>query len=426
MVRPEMDPAIKTEAPASFRWGGTDPSQVPFAVYWDESLFAAEQERIFQGPLWHYLGLEVEIPAAGDFVTRYVGTTPVVLNRTADGRAAAFVNRCAHRGALVQRERRGNCAAHVCIYHQWTYNLDGDLTGVPYRRGLNNSGGFPADFKLENHGMRKLRTATHQGVIFGSLHESPPDLKEFLSANVADRIARIFNRPLKVIGYQRQKVRANWKLMVENVKDSYHGALLHAFNSKFGFFRSTQKGDVTMSGSGVHSMLTTYATLNEQAGQAFDNVTTYKPQLTLEDATMLRRIPEFDDNIITSIISIFPSMLMLSGGNFMCYRNLRPKSVNEFEMVWTYVGYADDSADMSDLRLRQMNLFGPGGYVSIEDAEALEIVQRAIEGEHRDDYSGVVALGGRDVRDQPHLVTEVAIRAFWHGYRDLMGLKLAS
>jgi anthranilate 1,2-dioxygenase large subunit len=183
---------------------------------------------------------------------------------------------------------------------------------------------------------------------------------------------------------------------------------------------------VTMSGSGVHSMLTTYATLNEQAGQAFDNVTTYKPQLTLEDATMLRRIPEFDDNIITSIISIFPSMLMLSGGNFMCYRNLRPKSVNEFEMVWTYVGYADDSADMSDLRLRQMNLFGPGGYVSIEDAEALEIVQRAIEGEHREDYSGVVALGGRDVRDQPHLVTEVAIRAFWHGYRDLMGLKLAS
>ena len=67
--------------------------------------------------------------------------------------------------------------------------------------------------------MRKLKTATHQGVIFGSLHESPPDLKEFLGATVADRIARIFNRPLKVIGYQRQKVRANWKLMVENVKE---------------------------------------------------------------------------------------------------------------------------------------------------------------------------------------------------------------
>ena len=101
-------------------WPSTDPSRVPFGVYTDPAIFAAEEERIFHGPVWHYLGLEAELPKPGDFVTTYVGTTPVVLNRTRDGRFAAFVNRCAHRGAMVVRHRRGNCSAHVCIYHQWS------------------------------------------------------------------------------------------------------------------------------------------------------------------------------------------------------------------------------------------------------------------------------------------------------------------
>ena len=103
---------------------------------------ATEQERIFEGPVWHYIGLEAEVPKPGDFVTTYVGTAPVILSRTSTGGLAAFLNRCAHRGALVTRERRGNCTAHVCIYHQWTYDHEGNLVSVPYRRGIAGVGGF--------------------------------------------------------------------------------------------------------------------------------------------------------------------------------------------------------------------------------------------------------------------------------------------
>ncbi|MFO0987929.1 MAG: SRPBCC family protein [Alphaproteobacteria bacterium] len=331
------------------------------------------------------------------------------------------MNRCAHRGAAVVRQRRGACKVHTCLYHQWSYDAEGNLVGIPYRRGLNGSGGFPADFRPEQHALRKVRIAAIQGLVFGTLSDEAPPLEDFLGDIVCARLRRVFDRPLVSLGYQRQRVRANWKLMVENVKDSYHGALLHAFNSRFGFFRSTQRGDVRMSPSGVHGMLTTYSTQSEQVASAFDQVATFKPSLALEDMSIVRVTREHDDDIITSIVSLFPSCLILHGGTFLIIRQVRPKSAGEFEMVWTIVGFESDDEERRALRVKQTaNLLGPAGYVSMEDAEAIEVTQTALAGEGGAG-AGVVALGGRTVENQDHLVTEVAIRGFWKGYRALMG-----
>jgi len=405
------------------QWPGPDDSAVPYTVYVDEEIFRREQERIFQGPVWSYLGLESEVSRPGDFLSTYIGTTPVVLNRGRDGALNGFVNRCAHRGATVVRERRGNCKVHTCLYHQWSYDAEGNLVGIPYRRGLNGAGGVPADFRPEEHGLRKVRVAAIQGLVFGTMSAEAPPLETFLGDTICDRLRRVFNRPLISLGYQRQRVRANWKLMVENVKDSYHGALLHAFNSRFGFFRSTQRGDVRMTSGGVHGILTTYSTQSEQVASAFDQVTTFKPSLTLEDMSVVRFTREHADDIVTSIISLFPSCLMLHGGTFLIIRQVRPKSASEFEMVWTIVGFADEDEERKALRVMQTaNLLGPAGYVSMEDAEAIEATQTALSGEGGGGQ-GVIALGGRTVENQDHLVTEVAIRGFWKGYRRLMGFE---
>lgn len=413
---------MSAPTPASaYHWPSDDPVVVPYAVYIRDDVFREELEHIYQGRVWHYVALEVEISSPGDFVTTYVGTTPIIVSRADDGEIYAFVNRCAHRGALVVRERRGNSRSHTCIYHRWTYTQKGDLRGVPYREGLNGLGGFPEDFDLKKHGLRKLHVRRLHGIVFATFAEGAPPLEEFLGKPVTERLGRMFGRKVRVIGYQRQRVRANWKFMVENVKDAYHGALLHAFNAKFGFFRSTQRGDVTVSGNGVHSILTTYNTMDERAAAAFKGVQNLKAQLELEDKTMLRLVPEFKDGIVTSIISIFPSFLFLHGVNFIGFRHVRPKSPREFEMVWTYLGYADDTPELADARLRQLNLFGAGGYVSMEDAHAMEIAQSALDGEGGEG-AGVVALGGRGTETEDHLVTEVAIRGFWKGYRELMGM----
>ena len=73
---------------------------MPYFVYEDADLYEAEQRLIFHGPVWNYLGLEVQIPSAGDYITSYVGDTPVIVVRAAAGHTNALVNRCAHKGSM--------------------------------------------------------------------------------------------------------------------------------------------------------------------------------------------------------------------------------------------------------------------------------------------------------------------------------------
>src|ERR1700733_13194089 len=146
-------------------WPRRDYSRVPFHLYHDPAIYRLEQERIFKGPAWSFVGLEAEIPNPGDFRTTYVGETPIILGRDMDGRLHAMVNRCAHRGAMVRREAYGNAKDHTCIYHRWCYGLDGTLLGLPFRRGLKGKGGMAPDFDMADHGLQRLRVAVHAGVI---------------------------------------------------------------------------------------------------------------------------------------------------------------------------------------------------------------------------------------------------------------------
>ena len=148
----------------SLSWPAADLSRIPFAVYHDPAIYEEEQDRIFRGPTWNYLALEAELPNAGDFLTTKVGETPVVVNRDADGALHAFINRCMHRGMLLCRERQGNSANHICPYHQWTYDLKGQLRAIPFARGVDGHGGLPKDFDL-----KKIRL---QGLKIGMLQQA--------------------------------------------------------------------------------------------------------------------------------------------------------------------------------------------------------------------------------------------------------------
>src|SRR5207253_273574 len=126
-----------------------------------------EQERIFHGPTWSFLGLEVDLAQPGQYRTTFVGETPVVVVRDADGEIYAFENRCAHRGALIALEKAGRVERNFqCVYHAWSYSLQGDLTGVAFEKGVKGQGGMSASFSKEEHGPRKLRTATFCGLVF--------------------------------------------------------------------------------------------------------------------------------------------------------------------------------------------------------------------------------------------------------------------
>ena len=152
-------------------WPDEGLHRIPDWVYTDDTVYQREVERIFHGRTWNYVALEAEVANAGDFIRSNVGPTPVVVARASDGSIHVVENRCSHRGVEFCRELAGNAKEFVCPYHQWTYELNGALRAVPFRRGVAGKGGMPAEFDLAEHGLRRLNVTTHRGVVFASYTE---------------------------------------------------------------------------------------------------------------------------------------------------------------------------------------------------------------------------------------------------------------
>ena len=108
--------------------------------------------KIFYGPHWCYVGLEVEIPKVGDYRLTWVGERQVILvrdrvapkDRGTDPGIRVVENRCAHRGVRFCQQPHGNARSFVCPYHQWTYKLNGELAGLPFKDGVKDGRCGPA------------------------------------------------------------------------------------------------------------------------------------------------------------------------------------------------------------------------------------------------------------------------------------------
>jgi anthranilate 1,2-dioxygenase large subunit len=407
-------------------WPALDYSRVPYRLYHDAQLYGREQEWIFGGPVWSLLGLEAEIPKLGDFRTTYVGETPIIFNRDETGAVRAFVNRCAHRGAVVRRELSGNAANHICIYHQWCYGLDGRLAAIPFRRGIRGKGGLDPSFEMSAHGLRPLRVGNVNGALFGTFSADAEPLEDYLGPPILAQLRRLFDRPVKVLGYNRQRIRGNWKLYAENTRDNYHASLLHEFLVTFGLDRSTQVGGVTMDSRHRHNITWAEAgsDTDEFAHQAYAGAGVRNDFLSLKEPALVAFHPEHDDKLNIAITSVFPSAVFVQISNSLAVRQIRPRGVDEVEIFQTMLGYADDSPEMTLHRLRQANLVGPAGLVSMEDGEAIELAHRASKPDQ--DRATVIELGGGGViSDRDYRVTDVPLRGFWSYYAELLGIEPA-
>src|SRR5438093_9202000 len=104
--------------------------------------------------------------------------------------------------------------------------------------------------------LERLAVAERHGVVFASFEGCMPALEDYLGQTNLGWFDRVFDgRQLRVLGYQRQIVPANWKLMFENIKDPYHASLLHVFLVSFGLFRADMPSAVQMDASGQHAVL---------------------------------------------------------------------------------------------------------------------------------------------------------------------------
>ena len=194
------------------------------SLYTDPRIFDDELERIFHRG-WVFVGHDSEIPRPGDFVTRHVGTEPVIMVRGKDGAVSVLVNRCMHRGTLVCPADRGNARTFSCPYHGWTYDISGELLGVPY------PGGYSA-FDKSAHGLtRAPRVSGYRGFVFASLSGNGRSLAEHLGS-----ATRLIDRSCDLspageveltAGWVKHRCAANWKALPENDSDGYHLGFVH-------------------------------------------------------------------------------------------------------------------------------------------------------------------------------------------------------
>lgn len=402
------------------QWPSEGTTRVPFWLYSDPDVYAREQERIFAGPAWCYVGLAAEIPNPGDFKRSYLGDKPVVVVRDGDGSINVVVNRCAHRGVRFCRTDFGSVKEFMCPYHQWTYDLRGALKAVPLRRGLRGQGGMPAEFRLEDHALQRLAVAERHGVVFASFDVRVGGLEDYLGPAMLALFDRVFDgRALRLLGYMRQRIRSNWKLMFENIKDPYHASLLHVFLVTFGLFRADQPSAVTMDDTGRHAALISQRG-DQKASAGTVEMKSFIADLKLSDPRLLQPSKEFSGDATVVMQTVWPSLIVQQQSNTLATRQLVTRGPQAFDLVWTFFGYENDDAEMTLRRLRQANLMGPAGLVSVDDSEMMEFSQHGVAG--YPDSAAVLELGGRDVEDTPHMITETAIRGFYRYYREVMGL----
>ncbi len=394
-------------------------TRVPFWVYRDADAARDEQTRIFEGPSWHFLCLDIDVPETGDYRTTAMGAMPVVVVRTETGEIVAFENRCAHRGSLICLDDSGSVKDFQCVYHAWRYDLRGNLTSVAFRRGVNGQGGMPDDFRMDAHGPRKLRTAVLCGLVFGTLATDGPDLESTIGPAVLARMQRVLHKKIEVIGRFTQQLPCNWKLYMENVRDTYHASLLHTFFTTFQITRLSQGGGVMVGENGVAHASTTLAAAkgpdDSYAGMRADN-----RGFQLRDPSFLNAVHEFDDTINLQIVSVFPGFILQQIHNALAVRQIVPRGVDSMDLHWTYLGFADDTPDLRAMRLKQGNLAGPAGFVSMEDGAVGGFVQRGIAAANG--QAAVVEMGGATAEGAETRATEASVRGFWKAWRTEMGV----
>ncbi len=394
-------------------------TRVPYWIYSDPEVYRRELELFFYGPTWNYVALDCEVPETGSFKRSWIGERQVVVVRGKEGEIHVWENRCAHRGARVCWKNKGKVEDFTCPYHQWNYALDGKLQGVPLRRGALGKGGMPKDFDTTQLGLSKLRVHVEGGSIWASFDPNAPDFATYTGPELLGHIKRLFpGRPLKLLGYTRQAIPSNWKMYLENLKDPYHATLLHSFLITFGLWRADTQSESIPTAGGKHGIMVS-SNVGKKTTAATSELSRFKAKLELQDKDTVTPRPEFPDGKVVGL-SVFPGVVLHQQANTLGMRHVIPKGVDKFELSWTFYGYADEDPELTRLRLRHANLYGPAGYVALEDGEVLAECQlSAKEYGHR---TAVLEMGGREVEPQDHMITEVLIRAFYKYYREAMGL----
>jgi phenylpropionate dioxygenase-like ring-hydroxylating dioxygenase large terminal subunit len=394
------------------------------SLYADPSIFHEEMQKIFYSG-WVFVGHASEIPNAGDYVRRLIGLEPVLFLRKKDGQVDVVANRCAHRGNMLCHEEKGNTKAFSCVYHGWTFDLDGTLLDVPSPKG------FPKPFSALALD-KPAHIASYRGFYFATFNPNAMPFETYLGHgfSLIDRACDI--SPVGEInltaGWVKQQFKANWKMLPENDTDGYHVNFVHlsfvkAIRSQYDTSLMAPEEEVksvTRDWGGGHTEIDfapSYTQEMEWLGTTPEKCQEYIK--ALEQAYGYEKAHQIAHDGPPHAI-IFPN-LFLAEGNIVIFQPLGPNTCVQYHTPMLLKG-VPDALNARIIRQSEAAL-GPSAFLLADDAVVAERTQMAISARggwldlsrglnrERKLENGVI---------ESHLTDETTNRGFWHHYRRIM------
>lgn len=392
------------------RWVTADGCQVSRRVFTDEQVYQREKQRIF-GRNWLYLAHESQLKSPGDFVTAYMGETPVIVARGDDGGIHVSVNSCSHRGVPVCRADLGNAKRFVCPYHNWSYAVTGELVALPQERKVQSC----AD--KTTLGLKAVpRVESLYGLIFGSFNPEIEPLADYLGEMrfYLETFFERFPAGVEVVGAPHKwLLNANWKLPVENqLGDVGHGPYLHgsllagtpavAELEEYGF------NVVPKPGHGAAVRLMPADAPLEKTAWGIEGVAAYNAPAELTEYLLetQRRVKERLNPVQARIkgltYGVYPNLSLLWANSTL--RVSHPRGPGKVEYWSWWLVPADAPGEIKALlRSNYITFFGPGGLLEQEDAAAWSEQYRGSNIDFMDDTPYYYGLGAGDETDHPEL-----------------------
>ena len=192
-----------------------------------------EREKDIWKDTWLMLGRESDLDQENNYFTfgLKVLDISVIVVRDREGELRAFHNVCPHRGSRLLCEKQGKSSVIVCPFHAWTFQLNGELRGVPEKQL------FESLEPKEDYNLRSLSIGAWGGFIFVNLSTDPEHgLDEYLSGLPENLGAYLENPDWKwYTGYQKP-FQANWKDLMNIQHEGYHASHVHrkTLGARFG------------------------------------------------------------------------------------------------------------------------------------------------------------------------------------------------
>lgn len=193
------------------------------SIYTSEDRCEAEKQHLFLNqPL--VACLSGDIPECGDAILFDAAGPSIIVVRSKDGQARAFLNMCTHRGAkLIEASEpwSGKASRMTCPFHAWTFDNLGVLIGQPGKVG----------FKGYGEGQRNLLEvpcAEHIGIILVRANPDgdPIDADSFLG-DFTQVLAQLELWRAEPVKKGVLKAESNWKFALDTYGESYHFSRLH-------------------------------------------------------------------------------------------------------------------------------------------------------------------------------------------------------